>query len=162
MLFLLTSCGALSKQEGTVNSIINQHGREEAKEYNLRLVGVGSAIPDNVHGFILDYNSEQKLTIPEARRLFIHGTEKLLYMINNSEELRPFMHEYPFTEKNIDYKLSFHNKDRTFVEPPYVAYVFLSENKVHYSFNDKNKHLFIKEMHFSEPYLEAVRIVREE
>ncbi len=156
------SCEDVSKQEGTVNSIINQHGKEEAKEYNLRLVGAGSAIPDNVHGFILDYNSEQKLTIPEARKLYIQGTEKLLNMINNSEELRPFMHEYPFTEKNIDYKLSFHNKDRSFVEPPYVAYVFLSKNNVVYVFHDNKKGKFIDEMDFSEPYLEAVRIVREE
>lgn len=67
-----------------------------------------SEIEDVNLGFI----SHRRCDLSEARKLFVTMTEDLLTRINNSKTLRPYLHTYPFTEKQVKIDLYFEDEHR--------------------------------------------------
>lgn len=161
--FLMCACGsAMSKDGHRINSIIQRHSGLMKRENNLVLIGSGSSFPDSIHGFILDYIAYKKLDIQQARIIFVKSTQHLLDMINSDQVIRPKLANYPFTEDNLEFRLSFLDNKGRYFEPPNVAYISIIDGKIYYSFYDNQKDRFIDEMDFVEPYSEALRIVQEE
>ena len=148
LLLNLSSCASLTKDEQIVNSIIHNHSEIEKRNSGLELIGSGSAIPDDVHGCILHYVANKMLTIPEARKLYINSSERLLKMINENSSLRPFMYRYPFTSKDLEYGISFYDRNGYFLEYPYVALISVTHEEVYYSYYDRNKKQYSKHVVF--------------
>lgn len=133
----------------------------KANEENLFLVGSGGAMMDDIQEIILQYGSNQKLTVDQARMLFVKKAESLLTMINDSQKIRPFLHNYPFTSQNIFFSISFYDADNGLIDPPYIAYVSMDtrRNRIRYLVNDEaNDDL---KLVYDEPYEEALRIYNE-
>lgn len=100
-------------------------------------------------------------TLEEARILYVKGVERLLKRVNQDPQIRPYLHNYPFTVSNLTYTMQF----------PYVAVdasgtgpivdIMCVRGRVYYDVLEPNNGRGdLRAMHI-EPYADALRIVRE-
>ncbi len=154
----LISCGTpLSLGESQSMKVMTDFSQNYMKPKGFLLSGIGSAMPDKIHELDVDYVSSIHVNVEQARKLFIDHSQSFLDKINGDAALRPYLVEYPFTEKNIDFRLSFENNLK-YYDPPYIAFVFLVNNKIYYNYYDNQKKKFM-DAH-EETYQEALKIVR--
>lgn len=160
LLFLLfcVSCQRMCKEEMLMYQIIGQHDKLQKKKYHFHLIGSGGGIPDDVTLFTLHYVSRDRVDILEARKMFVNNVEALLQLINTNEQIRPYLCNYPFTVKNLEFSIAFEDEFIHMREPPFLAYVSLINKKIFYSYYDQNSGRFIGK-DYNEPYSEARRIV---
>ncbi len=96
----------------------------------------------------------------EGRRLLINCAEELLSQINIHPDFQQFMHEYPFTVKNIEIEMYISTETGGTIYHPEIAVFSLSNGIVRYNTNTpENRHIFFSEE--KETYEEALRITEE-
>jgi len=154
------ACSTKSKEEIAAYELMNSFIKVEKKENNLCLMGIGTSMPDTIHKFNLTFVTYQNLNVNQARILFINSTQKLLDRVNVNRQIRPYLNNYPFNAKNLDFTIMFEDIRGNFVNPPHIAFVSLTDGKIRYNINDPITDEFNK-IH-SETYEEALRIVREQ
>ena len=105
--------------------------------------------------------TKKRLNVDEARQLFIPLIEKLLSKINTDTNIKPYLHNYPFTSKNLCISLRLEEKNGKKVERPYIADVRLMFGMVFYSVEDLNDDMLFEHVH-EETYEEALKIYNSE
>ncbi|CDR34241.1 hypothetical protein [Criblamydia sequanensis] len=70
--------------------------------YGLKCIGSGGSLMYNVKKLSMEFQHKGILNKNELRKLLIELTDLFLEEINNNEEIRPYLENYPFTPKNID------------------------------------------------------------
>jgi hypothetical protein len=125
------------------------------KETGLSLIGVGGGMMDDIQEMMIAFQYRQEVDFDTGRRLLVHAAEEYLKAINSSEEVRPYLHEYPFT--NVEVEIYFVKPNGSYVSPGVLSIIALREGQVIYSIDDKetDRLIDIRE----EPYAEALRIV---
>lgn len=129
--------------------------------------GSDREFPDinNLHYY---YESNKKVTVPEAREILVLHVEELLNRINSDLDIRPYLCEYPFRSKYITLGFDFFDENGNECRTPYVASVRLLSNyenggitnNVTYTF--RNSETGIREGKFhNEKYSEAKAIYYE-
>jgi len=126
------SCTKRSTEEKLAYSLMNSFIKIEELENKFILSGLGTAMPDDIRRFNLHFIANQEVNLEEARRLYINSTQKLLKMINSNEQIRPYLHNYPFNENNIDFTITFHDHYDDRVPPPNIAFVFIIDGTIIY------------------------------
>lgn len=126
---------------------------------DLFLDGYGGGMMGDIHRISLSFDSVRQPDISQARKLLVAKVEEFLMMVNSDCNIRPFLHTYPFDEKNVEFDIGFTKAQGGFVDPPYVAHVFIKSGIVYYGVYDCEKKR-IKDLH-EEPYSEAYKIVNE-
>jgi len=61
---------------------------------------------------MIGFNYYHVVDVNAARRLLVDSVEEYLSAINASEEVRPYLHEYPFTAQNVEIDIYFYGPDR--------------------------------------------------
>jgi len=156
--------GCKSKESDHVqlaNSLMRKYAQKMKKEKGLELSGIGGAMMYKVSELSLDFISKEKLTIPEARKLYLEVVEGFIPIVNSDKKIRSYLKNYPFTHENIDFTIAF-VEPRTMrdVDPPYVAHVFYCRGEVVYSFFNTEKNMFNDDLQYAEKYEDAMRIVQ--
>ncbi len=138
--------------------IFFDYARDVKREYNLNLSKVGGAMMHDVKQVFAGFTGVRSVTHEEARRLYVEVLEGFLDRYNSSEEIRPYLHDYPFGVSNIELMLSFVDENRGRPEYGKMALVFVGKDQTIYyeTYNHQNKDF---ETLFSEPYTEAREIV---
>jgi hypothetical protein len=127
------------------------------KKHGLFLTSSGGALMEDVKAVFLSFGLEKRVSVEEARELYVKIAQELLAEINTDEGIRPYLRKYPFDMNDIKLGLSFY--DGYLKEPPenYVVYVFNNKNKINYSKQEPKKLGFSRIT--SEVFSEAVRKV---
>ncbi len=131
----------------------------QAEGFTVKMTGGG--MMDDVDHISVGFNSNIVATIDEARTLYVHGVERLLARINNDLTIRPYLHNYPFAIDNL-YHMNFQRLpvDASGAGP--IVFVFCGRGHVVFTVNDPaHKDTNPLQTAHSEPYTEALRIVRE-
>ncbi|MES2122637.1 MAG: hypothetical protein V4492_07680 [Chlamydiota bacterium] len=113
-------------------------------------------MPHDVEQVDVYFSTSRKMTLDEAREIEVHLVTKLLQMINQHEQLRPFLREYPFTPERICVRVTGLDQNGKHFSDGSVAFVFLSRGRVFYDTYDVISGL---EDFYDEPFVEAVKIV---
>lgn len=161
LLILVTACSkASSKPEHVdlVHCITRQYSKELKKKKGLSLYGYGGAMMGDVKEIYLDYISHEKLDVEEARRMYIPVMEDLLHLINSDINLRPYLHEHPFTCKNLQIMIAFRDEDGHSQGDEAVALVFVARCRIFYELYNKETEKY--QVLYEEPYEEALEIVK--
>jgi hypothetical protein len=126
------------------------------KETGLSLIGVGGGMMDDIKEMMIAFQYRQEVDFDTGRRLLVHAAEEYLKAINSSEKVRPYLHEYPFT--NVEVKIFFVKPNGSYVSPGVLRVIALEKGQVVYSIknSDSDRLIDIRE----EPYAEALRIVK--
>lgn len=137
--------------------ITAKHQKKMVKAYGLKAFGSGGGMIDDVKIISLDLSSSEVADLERARFLYVTAVNDLLSMINSSEMIRPYLHNYPFTIDNLRYSISFSIfKDNYPVNK--IADVMNVDDKLIYSIIDKDGE---SQTVHKEMYEEAVRKVKE-
>ena len=101
--------------------------------------------------------TQKKLDLEQTRQLFISLIQNLLKKINSDTRIKPYLHNYPFTSKNLCLSLHFVDKKDDNVLPPYIGMVRLMFGKVFYSLQSLKDEMLFEHIH-EETYEEALKI----
>lgn len=156
--FICNSCSSTERRDiQMVNEIVDKYSLELKRERGLYLIGRGGRMMDDIQQVYVEYTSVDAPSVDEVRKLYVEIAEEYLQRINSNEELRPYLHVYPFTIENLALTLSFEDVAYRIRKDGYVAYAYIpKDNLIYYKEykSDEQYHLLL-----SEPYAEAVKIV---
>jgi hypothetical protein len=129
------------------------------KKYNLKRYSIGGSMIRDIESHITRYIFEGKVTIDEAREMFIDCNETLTQMINEHEKIRPYLRDYPFPRTRVNITIKFCDKHGFDNSDGSVSRAsFGIDDQIFYRSQkslDSQNEVFLKE-----PYAEALKIVR--
>lgn len=134
---------------------------EKKNNLSLALYGLNSTdgqdtpLWHDIHGFEVTFESYEELDLDQARKKLINCVHEYLNLINTNELIKPYLHNYPFTYKQLLFRLSFHDKNHEYVNNNFVALVWLNEDRVVYMIKEESS---LKYLH-KETYQEALKLV---
>jgi hypothetical protein len=124
------------------------------KEKNLQPCGSGGGGVEKIRMLYLAFDYYKQIDVEEARELLIDAGNLFLKLINEDEQIRPYLQNYPFLPKNIEMAIFFKNPDGSEVDSGKLSILVLSKNeKLRYEINDPETNHLIT-IH-SETYQEA-------
>ena len=166
-LFITPSTFALNKipPEPYYCKIIDRITHKYLKEYilpqGLDCICIGGSMVYDVKMVALGFVSYKALNVDEARKLYVNIVEEYLHRVNCNEEVRPYLHNYPFTINNLEFTIRFSHPNGKRIADGHVAYMsfIASRNLIFYSSYDYKIDDF-QDLH-QESYEEALKIVQE-
>jgi hypothetical protein len=129
------------------------------KRYNMRVIGVTGGMADCVNVIGLSFQIRGPLSKEKLREILVDCVEEFLTPINESEKIRPFLKNYPFTEKEIIIKIFIVDETGIRVYDPDIAVATAINGKVRYDTEDINDEFGYKQQ-IREDYQIALEIVR--
>jgi len=91
--------------EKIANRITHQVAAKLKKEKDLQPVGTGGGMMHDIYMMALSFDYEKEVDLSKARELLVYVVDNYLSAINSNEEVRPYLHDYPFTAKNIQIRI---------------------------------------------------------
>jgi hypothetical protein len=140
------------------DKITMQFAAKMKQKKNLLFCGSGGAMMGDIQEMHVSFNLYSPLEIPAARKLIIECAKEYLKDINDNKEVQPYLHDHPFTAKNIQISIYIYKSDGKYVLYPNLGDACLFMGTIYYFGSDGQQLLTIKE----EPYDEAVKIVEKE
>ncbi len=117
MFSFLFGCSSFGYQSPRYVKLAHEITEKTAKELkaqkNLYLIGTGGQMMDDIQMMAMSFNYYQEVNLKTARELTIYAINEYLSAINNNKEVRPYLHEYPFTAKNVEIRIFVYNPDRS-------------------------------------------------
>lgn len=156
---------ALSTSERNTRTIVNQQickiGDRISAEFKLNTIGNGARMPDNIiEALNLRFSFQGHLLGDEARKFTIKVSEKYLELVNQSEELKPYMTKYPFDYRNINLIIFFKDDSNNTCQHPYICSVSVVEEDVIIRTEDIKENKYGFKSTICEHYLEALEKVK--
>ena len=112
---------------------------------------------DDVKMMMMSFEYRKAVDIETVRNLLVESVEAYLSDINENTEIRPYLHNYPFTAKNVEIEIVFRNPDRSKVAPQEINIASATEGRMKYYVDDPERHT-LKAIH-KETYEEALKVV---
>jgi len=165
-MLVLTSCYHDPKHIELADQQMSQFAKEVKKSDNLTLVGSGGGFLRGISKFSFTFFSPMPADIDSARRLYIDVSTRFLNRINDCEEIRCYLYDYPVTIHNLDLLIIFQPivKKNT---PNYVDSITMGENasdcKTHHLYYGQYDEVKDKStIFFEESYLKAIEIIQQQ
>jgi len=134
------ACGdnvfSYSKHEVIAHRVSADVAKTLSKRYQMELVGFGGAIHEDVEKLSLSFNCYRTMNMAEYRNLIVQSAEFFLSEVNSNEELKPFLHNYPFDSNHIDLAIYVFSEDRQRLKVGQLSCVHLIKGKISYSIRD--------------------------
>ena len=161
---LILCCSCMVKDTPEYYPLICKATREAnapiKKEGYIRF-GTGGSCYSDLRLNFEDYISyKTRLTsVDEARIFIVEKAEGYLKTINDCKEVRPYLHNYPFTADNISLSFSFYDVQNKRLMAPFLSRVNVNTGDIFYEMRDAQ---FPKgrDIH-KETYNEALAIYKE-
>ncbi len=135
--------------------ITNQTARKLEKEKKLHLIGTGGGMMYNVRMMAMKFYFYKELDLVTVRELMVYTINTYLNAINEDEEIRPYLCEFPFTVKNIEITIFPRKADNSDPSPGNLYYVTSDDGILGYYIEIEESRQLIHE----ETFAEAQRIV---
>jgi len=153
-----------SECERITNKITYQTAKKLRREKGLFLCGTGGGGTKNdIQRMSMAFHFYRPLAIEAFRSLLLYAVEEYLAAINGSEEVRPYLHNYPFTPNNIEIIIFLRNRDNSSLPPGEIDVAAARFGEFVYSADDveatKQGKSWSKKVHV-ETFEEAVQICR--
>ncbi len=96
--------------EKIANQITLDTGHSLKEKYDLYTIGIGGGMIDDIKHMDISLRSISIPSIDEARELILSCIDIYLDRINSTEEVRNYLHCYPFKEDNISVRIFLEGK----------------------------------------------------
>ncbi|HNA61539.1 MAG TPA: hypothetical protein PKW79_00475 [Rhabdochlamydiaceae bacterium] len=97
-----------SRDEQLVDKITEKTAKKLKAEKNLYLVGTGGQMMHDIQMLAMSFDYYQLVDLNTARQLMVSTIKEYLLAVNNNTEIRPYLHKYPFTAKNLEIRVWVH------------------------------------------------------
>ena len=111
-----------------IDKIIRKFIREFESQ-QVYLSGIGGGRRGEINDINLSLECYQNLNLKQARELYLNLLSNIINKINCHSELRPYLHNYPFTYPDVDLMLSFNYDDCQWISRKHVALIFMVKKK---------------------------------
>lgn len=126
------SCPALSPDEKAAQALMRTFAKEQKAAKGWTVSGLGSSIPaDKICHFTLHFESTQRITLEQARPIYLETLHVFLDRVNKDSNVRPYLVTYPLTFEHITVRLSF-SENENHMSPPYIDYIFNTRDTILY------------------------------
>ena len=130
------------------------------QRHNMVVVGVTAGLADAVNILGLEFQIRGPLSKEKLRSILVDCVEEFLISVNTNEQLRPFLKNYPFTEKEVEIVLYVLDATGRNVYHPEILVAVASHGIIWYATKDKNVKFGYKQ-DIEESYQTAFKIVQE-
>ena len=137
------------------HEITNKTAKTLEKEKGVILVGRGGQMMNDIQMMAMSFDLYHEVSLEEARELIVFSVEEYLKNINENKEIRQYLHEDPFTAKNIEIWLWLCNPDGSYLSSDKMSYILSSNGKIEYFSESSNS----CELLYKEDYEKAFKIV---
>ena len=152
----------IPEYEKISDKITAKTAKKLSKKYQLDPAGSGGSMMHDVEMLALSFNCYRPLSIDESRRLVVGCVNEYLNSVNENKEIRPYLHNFPFTEENLEIVIFFYeNNNFKDVQPGQVSCASTVKGKIFYHTKDSQDEYKLETLH-QETYEEALRIVKEQ
>lgn len=97
--------------EPLIDAVFAAYLKEMYQDYRFEIDGIGGKLVDGVEEVVVRLIHFQPTNMEKARELQVIATERLLYLINSSEKLRPYIKDYPLNLNNLKVSVLFRKKN---------------------------------------------------
>ncbi len=160
LLILTFGCARPFSYVELAGQIRSQTGRQLEKEKGLRPVGTMGQMMDDVQSIGLFFQYFQLVDLAESRALVVYATQTFLKNINNNKEIRRYLHNYPFTVKNLEITIFVSQEDGDSPPQGNIQVVSMDNGVISYELTATSKFEPWPVLH-KETYEEALKIVGE-
>ena len=105
----------------------------------------------------MSFDLYHEIDLKEARKLLVYVINEYLSEINSNVEVRPFLHEYPFTAKNVEIRIWAYNPDRSKLPPEKIYYISAINGNLNYYRRGPKK--YTRQAICEETYAEALKLI---
>ena len=155
---LLWSDSSKPGREQIANKITAKVAEKIEKDKGLRTIGTGGGMMYGIRKLSMSFQCLQEVDLETARKLVVYCTEEYLGAINSDKEVRPYLDDYPFTEKNVDIRVFFSKPDGHDVPIGKISVVSMINGRVDYEIDTLKRNRFVS-LH-EEAYQEALKIIQ--
>ena len=150
-----------NSSEMIFNKVISQTTKKLEKKYKMVAVGIGGSEKDGKVTSIVRSFSRYKgpITKKKGREMIICSVEAYIKAINESEQAKPYLNNFPFTNENIDVVIINYQENGQSLKDPNIKIFANYANKIHFKTEDPLNSYNYK-TNESEPYLKALEIVK--
>jgi len=131
--------------EKIADAITGNTAKKLKKQKNLFLIGIGGRMMDDIQMMAMSFSYYHEVNVEQARELITYAINEYLADINNNQEIRPYLHEYPFTSKNVEIRLFIYGPDRRELSPEKIGYVSSIDGVLEYYTRSDKDHPICKE-----------------
>lgn len=168
LLFITFACGAyfMRNRHPPSNYVILTHqirsdvAEKLSKRYNMKVRGVTGGMAGSVNVIGLSFQILGPLSKEKLREILVDCVEEFLAPINTSEKIRPYLKNYPFTEKEIEITIFVVDASGRNLYDPEIVVATAFNGKIWYYTEDKDNEFGYKQK-IQENYQTALKIVRE-
>ena len=132
--------------------------RKMKSEKGLECIGTGGGMMSNIQRMAISFQYFHEVDLDQARRLLVCVANEYLNAINSCKEVRPYLHNYPFREENIQIRIWIKKPNRDDVLFNEIEYIFFVNGMLKYYLPNDEKTRAEREIH-RETYEEALKIV---
>ena len=147
----------LPDYEKIADKITEKTAQRLKEQKNLHLIGTGGGMMHDIQMMAMSFHFYQEVDLKKARELVTYAVNEYLVDINNNEEIRPYLHEYPFTAQNVEIVVFFSNPDGSKVFSGKIKIAAAKQGKVIYYIDYPEKHT-LKTV-YEETYEEAMQAI---
>lgn len=162
LVFCCSSCSLMyTKSYNCVSETVERQSKVFEARNEMFLISYSGDWRQNIKEIELFYFCFQELDVPGVRKIYVECMESILDDINNNPKIHPYLSEHPFTWRNIDLTISFHNSSKSGKVPRNkIASAFMAKGILFYNINHESLNKL--DDFYEEPYEEALRIVNAE
>lgn len=132
-----------------------------AKKYKMRLCGVSEGVMYNINLMGLSFEINRKISKNDTRVLLVNCANDFLKIINENEEIRPYLKIYPFDTKHIEVVIFAGPLNTGTVYHPDLVVGSVRNGEIKYCTND-SEHKYKYKVCEYEPFEDSVKIVNGE
>ena len=143
--------------EKIADKITANTAKKLQEQKKLCLIGTGGGMMHDIQRMNMSFQFFQEVDLKEARDLVVYATKEYLEDINSNEKVRPYLHNYPFTAKNITIRIFICKPGGYDVSPGEITIAAANKGNLSYYIDYPEKHT-IKKI-YKETYEEALKLV---
>jgi hypothetical protein len=163
LILLLILCSCHKSHSDLADEQMSIYSKKAYQEKGIVLEGSGGSMMNDIKVFTLSFNCYDHLNLEQTRVLMVQIVDEFLQQVNGNEKIRPYLHDYPLTVKNISLMMGF--RDHRDQPPPreYIALSYTHQDKIFYSHLDAPNFTSSKFCdRYRESFNDAVKIVMQQ
>lgn len=162
-ILFLSSCTSLrSPHAREADRVVDCFLKDLKKKEEFSVFAYGGAFMYDVEEIDLSLFIKKCVNLEEARILLVSVVESLLAKINTDPGIRPYLHNYPFTDKDLVIFIHLVDENGDDAMPPNIAMISKLRKSVDFSIKENVEGpLSFRDIH-TETYEEALKIYNAE
>lgn len=158
LLLFLSACH--KSHSDLADAQMSCYAKKAYQEKGIILEGSGGSMMNDIKEFAMSFKCSLHLTLAQTRVLMVQVVDEFLQQVNANEEIRPYLHSYPLTVKNVSLMIGFRNHQNKRPPKKHIALAYTHKDKIYYSHWDSTKLESSKFCDdFDESFNDAVKIV---